>query len=81
MILNDKKLLQKNLDNSKKIIHKLDKNIFHCYDKDHKEVDVFLEDYVYFSLLLITLYELNNDEAAYKNCENIMRETWNLFYN
>ena len=51
LILNDKKLLQKNLDNSKKIIHKLSKNIFHCYDKDHKEVDVFLEDYVYFSLV------------------------------
>ena len=81
LILNDKKLLQKNLDNSKKIIHKLSKNIFHCYDKDHKEVDVFLEDYVYFSLLLITLYELNHDKAAFKNCEIIMRETWNLFYN
>ena len=81
LILNDKKLLQKNLDNSKKIIHKLSKNIFHCYDKDHKEVDVFLEDYVYFSLLLITLYELNHDKVALKNCEIIMRETWNLFYN
>ena len=81
LILNDKKLLQKSLDNSKKIIHKLSKNIFHCYDKDHKEVDVFLEDYVYFSLLLITLYELNHDKAALKNCEIIMRETWNLFYN
>ena len=81
LILNDKKLLQKSLDNSKKIIHKLSKNIFHCYDKDHKEVDVFLEDYVYFSLLLITLYELNHDKAALKNCEIIMRETWDLFYN
>ena len=81
MILNDKKLFEKNLENSKKIIHKLSKNIFHCYDKDHKEVDVFLEDYVYFSLLLITLYELNHDEAALKKCEIIMRETWNLFYN
>ena len=81
LILNDKKLLQKNLDNSKKIIHKLSKNIFHCYDKDHKEVDVFLEDYVYFSLLLITLYELNHDKAALKNCEIITRETWDLFYN
>ena len=81
LILNDKKLLQKSLDNSKKIIHKLSKNIFHCYDKDHKEVDVFLEDYVYFSLLLITLYELNHDKTALKKCEIIMRETWNLFYN
>ena len=81
LILNDKKLFEKNLENSKKIIHKLSKNIFHCYDKDHKEVDVFLEDYVYFSLLLITLYELNHDKAALKNCEIIMRETWNLFYN
>ncbi len=81
LILNDKKLLQKNLDNSKKIIHKLSKNIFHCYNKDHKEVDVFLEDYVYFSLLLITLYELNHDKTALKKCEIIMRETWSLFYN
>ena len=81
LILNDKKLLLKNLDNSKKIIHKLTKNIFHCYDKDHKEVDVFLEDYVYFSLLLITLYELNHDMPALKKCEIKMRETWDLFYN
>ena len=81
MILNDKKLFEKNLENSKKIIHKLSKNIFHCYDKDHKEVDVFLEDYVYFSLLLITLYELNHDKDALKNCKITMRETWNLFYN
>ena len=81
LILNDKKLFEKNLENSKKIIHKLSKNIFHCYDKDHKEVDVFLEDYVYFSLLLITLYELNHDKDALKNCKITMRETWNLFYN
>ncbi len=81
LILNDQKLLQKKLENSKKIIRKLSKNIFHCYDKDHKEVDVFLEDYVYFSLLLITLYELNHDKAALKKCEIVMRETWNLFYN
>ena len=81
LLLDDKKLFQKNLDNSKKIIHKLSKTIFHCYNKEHQEVDVFLEDYTYFSLLLITLYELNNDQSALKNCEKIMRETWDLFYN
>ncbi len=58
----------------------LKNNIFHCYDKSRKEVDVFLEDYVYFCLLLISLYEINKDENCLKKCEELLKETWNLFY-
>ena len=54
--------------------------IFHCYDDD-KEIDVFLEDYVYFCLLLLTIYEFKNDKSSLKKCESLMNEAWNNFFN
>jgi len=54
--------------------------IFHCYDDD-KEIDVFLEDYVYFCLLLLTIYEFKNDKSSLKKCESLMNEAWNSFFN
>ena len=38
--------------------------IYHCYQSS--EIDAFLEDYVYFGLLFITLYELTADEKYLK---------------
>mgnify|MGYP001360093100 FL=1 len=32
-------------------------------------------------ILLITLYEINNDKISLKKCEKIMEETWELFFN
>ena len=56
-------------------------NVFHCYNKKKQEIDVFLEDYAYYCLLLITLYEINNDKISLEKCEKKMEETWNLFFN
>ena len=58
---------------------KLSNKIYHCYDSS--EIDVFLEDYVYYAMLLITLYEVDGDENALKKSTNIMKEIWQIFYN
>ena len=79
-ILNDKKLFdQANeyFNNLKKI---LSKNVFHCYNKDRKEIDVFLEDYSYFCLLLVSMYEITNDKESIKLCSKLMKYTWENFY-
>ena len=81
LILNDQELNTKTLSSVNLINEKLKNNIFHCYNKNKKEVDVFLEDYVYYCLLLITLYEINNDQTSLKKCEKIMEEIWSLFFN
>ena len=42
---------------------------------------MFFEDYSYLCLLLITLYELENDEEALKFCQKLMIESWEFFFN
>ena len=81
LLLNDNKLYKDTINSINIINEKMKKNIFHCYNKDQIEIDVFLEDYVYYSLLLITLYEINNDKDSLEKCEKIMEETWKLFFN
>ena len=73
-ILRDKsfellEILQKNLKNK----------IYHCYDK-HGEIDVFLEDYAYFALVLVSFYEVTGDIKYLNKSEEILKETWSLFY-
>ncbi len=81
LILENEELYNKTLDSIDIINKKLNNNIFHCYNKDNTEIDVFLEDYVYYSLLLITLYEFNNDKISLEKCKKTMEEAWNLFFN
>ena len=81
LILDDQELYKKTIDSIDRINDKLKKNIFHCYNKKNEEIDVFLEDYVYYSLLLITMYEINNDKASLEKCEKKMEECWGLFFN
>ena len=81
LILDDQELYKKTIDSIDRINDKLKKNIFHCYNKKNEEIDVFLEDYVYYSLLLITMYEINNDKASLDKCEKKMEECWQLFFN
>ena len=57
----------------------LNNNIFHCYNKNRKEVDVFLEDYAYYCLLLVSIYEINKDENSLKKCSELLKQTWNSF--
>ena len=62
-------ILQKNLKNK----------IYHCYDK-HGEIDVFLEDYAYFALVLVSFYEVTGNIKYLNKSEEILKETWSLFY-
>ena len=79
-ILEDKKIYAEVINYFNLLQEKLKNNIFHCYDKNRKEIDVFLEDYVYFSLLLISIYEINNDSHSLDKCSNLLKEIWKLFY-
>ena len=81
LILNDQELYKKTVSSINHINEKLKDNIFHCYNKKNQEIDVFLEDYVYYSLLLITLYEINNDKISLEKCEKKMEDAWRLFFN
>ncbi len=81
LILDDQTLYEKTINSIDLIHEKLKNNIFHCYNKNKNEIDVFLEDYAYYALLLVTLYELNNDKKSLDKCKRIMREVWSLFFN
>ena len=53
--------------------------IYHCYDKQG-EIDVFLEDYAYFALVLVSFYEVTGHIKYLNKSEEILKETWDLFY-
>ncbi len=79
IVLEDDNLKNKALETIKILNKKLSNKIYHCYDSS--EIDVFLEDYVYYAMLLITLYEVDGDEKALEKSTTIMKEIWDLFYN
>jgi len=79
IVLEDDNLKNKALETIKILNEKLSNKIYHCYDSS--EIDVFLEDYVYYAMLLITLYEVDGDEKALEKSTTIMKEIWDLFYN
>ena len=81
LVLKDDKLFVNTLISTKKLIKQLKNNIYHCYEKSSNKVNVFLDDYAYLSLLLITLYELENDDKSLELCKKIMLDTWELFFN
>ena len=81
LILDDQELYGKTINSINHINKNLKDNVFHCYNKKNEEIDVFLEDYVYYSLLLVTLYEINNDKISLEKCEKKMEEAWRLFFN
>ncbi len=79
IVLEDDNLKNKALETIKILNEKLSNKIYHCYDSN--EIDVFLEDYVYYAMLLITLYEVDGDEKALEKSTTIMKEIWEIFYN
>ena len=81
LILDDQELYKKTISSINHMNENLKDNVFHCYNKKKQEIDVFLEDYTYYCLLLITLYEINNDKISLEKCEKKMEETWRLFFN
>ena len=77
IVLEDSKLKNDALDALKILSEKLSKKIYHCYNSS--EIDVFLEDYVYYAMLLITIYEVDCDESSLEKSISIMKETWEIF--
>ena len=78
IILNDNKI--KNIATSKFEIlqEKLKNKFYHCYQNN--EVGVFLEDYVFYSKLLMTIYEIESDKNYLDKLIKIMNEVWEMFY-
>ncbi len=81
LILEDENLFNTSINYFERLSLNLKNNIYHCYNKNRHEIDVFLEDYVYYSLLLISIYEIKNDTNTLTRCVDILNETWELFYN
>ena len=79
IILDNKHLQKDAFDTFETLKKKLNKKIYHCYN--NSEIDAFLEDYVYYSKLLLTLYEVNNNKTHLEDCLNIMKDTWEIFFN
>ena len=80
IILNDKFLFEKSKKNIKNLNDIYESKLFHCYN-DNKHIDVFLEDYVYFSLLLLSNYEFTKSQSSLEKCNKLMDEAWSFFFN
>ena len=81
LVLNDSKLYDNSVATSKRLIRKLGNKIYHCFTKSNSNTNVFLEDYSYYCLLLIALYELEHDNESLNLCQELMQKSWDLFYN
>ena len=81
IVLENKEIFKIAMGYLNKIQNVLKDNLFHCYDKKREEIDVFLEDYVYFSLLLVSVYEITNDKKSLDQCCILLEKAWELFYN
>ena len=79
IVLGDNDLKNEAMSTLEILNKKLSNKIYHCYDST--EIDAFLEDYVYYAMLLVTLYEVNGDEKSLEKAINIMKEIWEIFYN
>ena len=78
-VLKNKMLRDKSFELFEILQKTLKDKIYHCYDKQG-EIDVFLEDYAYFALVLVSFYEVTSDIKYLNRSEEILKETWNLFY-
>ena len=78
-VLKNKMLRDKSFELLEILQKTLKNKIYHCYDKQG-EIDVFLEDYAYFALVLVSFYEVTSDEKYLNKSEEILKETWGLFY-
>ncbi len=78
-VLKNKTLRDKSFELLEILQKTLKNKIYHCYDKK-EEIDVFLEDYTYFALVLVSFYEVTGNENYLNRSEEILKETWSLFY-
>ena len=79
IVLEDNNLKDEAISTLEILNDKLSNKIYHCYDSS--EIDAFLEDYVYYAMLLVTLYEVNCDERSLEKATTIMKDIWKIFYN
>jgi uncharacterized protein len=78
IILDNTQLKQETLKTIEILRNKLSKKIYHCFE--NKEIDVFLEDYVYSSLLYLSLYEINGNKEDLKLSIEIAKKLWDIFF-
>ena len=78
IILDSTKLEQETLKTIEILRKKISKKIYHCFENE--EIDVFLEDYVYSSLLYLSLYEINGSKNDLKISTEIAEKLWDIFY-
>ena len=78
IILNDNKIKNIAISKFEILQEKLKNKFYHCYQNN--EVGVFLEDYVFYSKLLMTMYEIESDKNYLGKLIKIMNEVWEMFY-
>ncbi len=78
IVLDDEDLKEKTINTLKLINNKTSDKIYHCNKND--EVDVFLEDYVYYCLALLSYYEIEGNNKYLNILIEKMNETWELFF-
>ena len=78
LVLDNKDIKKIALEKFKILEEKTSEKIFHCYETS--EIDVFLEDYVYYSKLYISLYEIEGDDQYLEKSIKLMNEIWELFF-
>ena len=78
LVTDNEELKQNTLDSIKILEKYLSEKIFHCYQDT--EIDAFLEDYVYYASLLITIYELDGDVKYIEKAKDILIKTWEYFF-
>ena len=78
IVLDDEDLKEKTINTLKLINNKTSDKIYHCNKND--EVDVFLEDYVYYCLALLSYYEIEGNDKYLNILIENMNETWKLFF-
>ena len=78
IVLDDEDLKEKTINTLKLINNKTSDKIYHCNKND--EVEVFLEDYVYYCLALLSYYEIEGNDKYLNILIEKMNETWELFF-
>ena len=78
VVLEDENIKEIAFQKFKILKEKMSDKLFHCYQSE--EIDVFLEDYVFYSKLLLNLYEIEGKKEYLDEASKIMVEAWNMFY-
>ena len=78
VVLEDENIKEIAFQKFKILKEKMSDKLFHCYQTE--EIDVFLEDYVFYSKLLLNLYEIEGKKEYLDEASKIMVEAWGMFY-